>query len=143
MVILVDTREQLPYWSGPSAARIALCVGDYTTTDLFNQIHIERKSPGDWYGTISNNYRRFRNEIVRARDRGVRLIVLVEISAPRFYAKDFPRGGRLKRSGASLRAQIRTLERKYALEVIWVRDRAAAKRKCYELLHDTKVSKQA
>lgn len=138
MVILVDTREQLPYWSGSDCARIKLSVGDYTTTALFSQVHIERKSAGDWYGTISNNYRRFRNEIVRARESGVRLVVLVEITAPRFYAKAFPRGGRLKRSGESLRAQIRTLERKYGLEILWVRDRAAAKRRCYEILSKAK-----
>lgn len=134
MIILVDTREQLPYWSGREAARIGLCVGDYTTTTLFNQIHIERKSAGDWYGTLSKNFRRFRNEIVRARDRRIRLVILVEIPEKKFYLKQFPRGDKLLRSGDSLKAQVKTLRRKYGLEIVWVKNREIAKQKCHALL---------
>jgi ERCC4-type nuclease len=136
MVILVDTREQLPYWSGHECARIKLNVGDYTTPAFLNHLHIERKSAMDWYGTISQNYRRFRNEIVRALEAGTRLIVLVETTDKNFYAKKFTRF-KLDRSEASLREQVRTLQRKYGLEIIWCRNRETAKQRCYEILRHT------
>lgn len=134
MIILVDTREQLPYWFGCNCARIKLDVGDYTTVEKFNRLHIERKSAIDWYGTLTNGFQRFRKELLRAIATKTRLIVLVELTEARFYAKDFPRGKLLKGSGDARKAQIRTLRRKYGLEVVWAKDRLNAKKICHELL---------
>lgn len=134
MIILVDTREQLPYWSGREAARLGLCVGDYTTVALFNQVHVERKSALDLWGTLTRGYRRFRNEVVHARNRGIKLIVLAEIPEERFYALDFPRGNRLKGTGEARRVQIKTLRKRYGLEIVWAKNREHAKKTCLRIL---------
>lgn len=60
MTILVDTREQKPYWD---INRTTLIVGDYTTKKLKNIYHIERKSLQDLYGTLTSGNNRFKYEL--------------------------------------------------------------------------------
>jgi ERCC4-type nuclease len=134
LIILVDTREQLPYWSRTECAKLKLFVGDYTTTALFNHTHIERKSAIDFWGTLTRGYRRFRNEIVRARDAQIRLVILVETTESKFYAMNFIGAHRLAGSGEARREQIKTLRKKYGLEIIWAKNRQTAKLKCHAIL---------
>lgn len=126
MIILVDTREQLPYWIAPEAARCTLHAGDYTTVRLFRKFHIERKSPQDLYGTLLSGHRRFKNELWRAIDSKTTLVMLIECSKEKFINKEFAGGSRLQYPSDSMRRMLATIERKYSLEFIWCKNRAHA-----------------
>jgi ERCC4-type nuclease len=123
MVILVDTREQLPYWPGN---RTTLVVGDYTTKKLFNKFHIERKSLSDLYGTLTSGNRRFKYELFRAAYYGIHLEVYVEGSRLDFINKKFPKGNERKFSTDGLDRLIKTFEAKYFLTFHWAKNRPEA-----------------
>lgn len=128
MIIIVDSREQLPYWTGAQCARVALIAGDYTTASLFNTFHIERKSPQDLYGTITKGNWRFKNELMRAHDRGIRMAVYVESTKADFINKIFPHGDERKFPSEGLRKLIATFEARYFVEFVWCGNRDRAKR---------------
>lgn len=134
MIILVDTREQLPYWQASEAARICLIAGDYTTASLLNKFHIERKSPQDLFATITRGNRRFKNELLRAQDRNIELVMFVECSKKVFIEKLWPRGNERKFPSSGLRRLIARFESKYLLEFVWSKDRELSKRKVYARL---------
>jgi len=64
--IVVDTREQRPYFQG--AKRKALKSGDYSLIGCEDSIAIERKSLSDALGCIGTECRRFEAELARLRD---------------------------------------------------------------------------
>lgn len=127
MLILYDSREQKPYWTGGEAARIALCVGDYTTALLLNRFHIERKSPEDLYQTITRGHARFRREVLRAADAGTKLVVVVETTREHFTSLAWSWRA-LKQQPATLDKILTTVENRYGLEFIWCVNRAQAMR---------------
>lgn len=124
-VIIVDTREQLPLWStdAPGILRLKLDEGDYTTTALMNKMHVERKSGIDLYGSIMQGHERFKREIIRAQDKGLRLVIFVECTKEEFIGKKFKGGFRLQCYPHVLRKIIRTMEDRYSLKFIWCVDR--------------------
>jgi ERCC4-type nuclease len=126
-LLLVDTREQLPYWKGKESAAMTLNVGDYTTVALLNKYHIERKSPQDLYGTLIKGNRRFKKELFRAEDNKIRLSVYVECSRQDFIDKNFPRGDFLKFPSHGLEKLINTFASKYSVEFVWHKNRAECK----------------
>lgn len=66
-LIIVDTREQLPYhFPGWPVVRRALKTGDYTIAGMEDVFAIERKSMSDLLGCIFA--KRFHNELDRLRD---------------------------------------------------------------------------
>jgi hypothetical protein len=84
-MILIDTREQKyshisEYFDahGVKYDRSKLYVGDYTlSTD--QRICIDRKhNMAEVYGNVIQQHERFRNELIRGRDGGHQIIVLVE-----------------------------------------------------------------
>ena len=91
MKIYVDTREQLPL-SFVGAENVSEVIttkleyGDYACgwEDKngkhleFMPVFFERKSLGDLYGTLGKGIERFRKEIARANEDGVKLIIIVE-----------------------------------------------------------------
>lgn len=131
MVILVDTREQLPYW--PSN-RATLIVGDYTTKKLLNSFHIERKSLQDLYGTLTSGNNRFKYELFNAAYHRIQLEVYVEGSRADFINKNFPKGEDRKFSTDGLDRLIKTFERKYHLTFHWCKNRQHAKKLVMERL---------
>lgn len=86
MRILVDTREQTPLsfvkddvLIGTQAA--TLKVGDYVAEfkdGSLCPIIFERKSISDLFGTLTSGYKRFRAELLRARELNVKLILAIE-----------------------------------------------------------------
>lgn len=137
MNILVDTREQLPLWLGTPKT---LNVGDYTTEILLNQFHIERKSPGDLYGTLLKGHNRFRKEIQRARDKGITLTVFVECGEKKFYAKNWPGGKFCKFPGDTIKKCIATMRVKYGLEFNFYNSRNLCRKAVYKrLLYEESV----
>lgn len=122
--ILADTREQKPMWSGLNCKCVKLEVGDYTTELLLDSFHIERKSPQDLYSTIIGiNHVRFRNELIRAKTRGTKLVLFVECSREIFIRLKFDGGRFRKMKSETLRKVIETIESKYGLEMVWSKDR--------------------
>jgi len=131
MTILVDTREQLPYW--PSN-RATLIVGDYTTKKLLNSFHIERKSLQDLYGTLTSGNNRFKYELFRAAYHSIKIEVYVEGSRADFINKNFPKGSERKFSTDGLDRLVKTFERKYFLTFHWCKNRQHAKKLVMERL---------
>lgn len=66
--ILIDTREQRPWSLDPSrfaTSRATLRTGDYTIAGLEDRFVVERKSLGDFVGTVIGDWIRFRKELYR------------------------------------------------------------------------------
>lgn len=66
--VIVDTREQRPFPLDPTRfalSRATLRTGDYSIGGLEDQFAIERKSLGDWVGTVIGDWIRFRKELYR------------------------------------------------------------------------------
>lgn len=125
MTILVDTREQLPYWS---TNRKTLLVGDYTTEKLLGKFHIERKSLMDLYGTLTSGNQRFKAELFRAAYHRIEIVVFVEGSKDDFINKRFPKGDERKFSSDGLARLVATFEKKYYLRFYWHRSRSHSKK---------------
>lgn len=134
MEIIVDTREQLPLFTGIKYTRYGLIVGDYTTRELFHLYAIERKSLQDLCGTLCKGNARFHRELIRARANGITLVMVIEGTRKQLIEKDFPRGDERKVSGETLNKIITTFERKHGLEVHWCASRLGARRKIIKLL---------
>jgi ERCC4-type nuclease len=134
MKIIVDTREQNPLWDEEKDAIIKqkLDEGDYTTEDLLGKAHIERKSGNDLYGSLIQGHERFRNEIQRANEKGLRLAVFVECDKRTFVGKKFKGGFRLKCKPAVLAKILETFSKKYEIEFVWCKDREDFRRKALE-----------
>lgn len=88
MIIQMDTREQtgkkdhiLSYFdqNGIRVVRSKLFVGDWTRLDK-QDVCIDTKTGGlqEVYGNVVQQHVRFRDECIRARQNGIRLVVLVE-----------------------------------------------------------------
>ena len=124
-MIIVDTREQKPIWdpNDPDVLLVKLDEGDYTTTELMNKAHIERKSGIDLYGSIIQGHTRFRNVLKRANEKRLKLAIFVECEEEVFMKKKFKGGFRLKTPPATLRKIIGTIERKYRVNFVWCKGR--------------------
>ena len=92
---------------------------------LLGKFHIERKSMQDLYGTIIGGHARFRRELIRASSAKIKLIVVVEGSRTQFIAKSFSRR-ELKVSSRTLERILSTIETRYELDIVWIKDRANA-----------------
>jgi ERCC4-type nuclease len=127
--LISDTREQKPLWVPPLCLKECLIVGDYTTKRLKRKFIVERKSPGDLYGTITAGHPRFKREIKRAIEHNIELVVFVECSRQRFINKNFPGGKKRKYPGTGLERILSTLEQRYDLEFVWCKNRSDARNK--------------
>lgn len=78
--IIVDTREQLPLKFGKRNTHRGLKFGDYATKQNPQKYFFERKSLADFAMTFSAGLERFEKEIIRAKEAGAYLIILVESS---------------------------------------------------------------
>ena len=130
-IIIVDTREQLPIWNfnSPNVLRLKLSEGDYTTTRLLNKAHIERKSGNDLYGSLIQGHARFRNELIRAQEKDLKLSIFVECPKEIFIAKRFKDGYRLKTPPVQLRKMLTTISSKYDINFVFCSDRKDMKEK--------------
>jgi len=118
MKIIVDTREQLPAFTG-NVVRKKLLVGDYSTILLENSFCIERKSGIDLYGSVLQGHVRFRKELVRATMNKIKLVVYVECSRKDFELKKFPGGAARKVEGKIVLKIIDTMFKRHKVEVVW------------------------
>ncbi|MGA0317668.1 MAG: ERCC4 domain-containing protein [Flavobacteriaceae bacterium] len=77
--ILIDTREQKPLYF-KNSEKYKLDVGDYSVeADNYDYTTVDRKSFGDFCGTVTSGYARFCKELDRCRSLGVYMFVVVEV----------------------------------------------------------------
>lgn len=126
-MLFVDTREQKPLWKVNEKTIVSkkLNEGDYTTIELLNKSHIERKSGNDLYCCLvcKKQHIRFRNEILRAIEKKIKLTIFVECPKEYFIAKKFKFGYKLKAGSGTLRKIIATMETKYNLTFVFCDNR--------------------
>ena len=130
-MIIIDTREQKPLWD-PKKFKVRvqkLDEGDYTTEDLLEKAHAERKSGIDLYGSLIQNHKRFAAEIQRAIEKDLSFAVFVECTEKIFIAKRFKGGLRLQVEPKVLAKIIKTFTSRYPIEFIWCKDREDLKNK--------------
>ncbi len=126
MKIIVDTREQKPLkFNHPYITEIISrkCeVGDYGCSYKNGHeapIYFERKSVSDLFSTLSTGYKRFKKEIIRAKESKVILAVIVEGT----LSKVLKGIDECERSGAEIVQQTFTLLVRYHLPFIYCKDR--------------------
>lgn len=91
ITVIADTREQRPWSLDPTrfaVERGTLQTGDYTVRGLESQLRVERKSLGDFVGTVIGDWIRFRKELNRLSFFDVALIV-VEADLSDVFAKRY------------------------------------------------------
>lgn len=124
-MIIIDTREKNPLWD-PAYFKVIkkkLDEGDYTTEELFEKAHIERKSGIDLYGSLIHNHKRFAAEIQRAIEKDLSFAIFVECTFEDFVRKKFNGGYRLKVQTKILRKIIKTFMERYPIEFVWCENR--------------------
>lgn len=130
-MIIIDTREQKPLWDSAffKVKMLKLDEGDYTTEDLLNKAHAERKSGIDLYGSLIQNHVRFSAEIQRAIEKDLSFAIFVECTEKEFIGKKFKGGYRLKCPSKTLAKIIKTFTERYPIEIIWCKDRTDLRNK--------------
>jgi len=126
MKIIVDTREQIPlefnhcYIS--EVIHRKLEVGDYGCqyeNEEIPPIFFERKSCSDLFGTLSAGYKRFKKEILRAKENKAILVIIIEGTLTKIL-KGIDES---QRSGDEVTQQLFTLLIRYKLPFIFCKDR--------------------
>ena len=125
----MDTREQAPLFSSLSPFPFItevffekLSVGDYAVeySDGYRpKISFERKSIPDVYGTLGKNHARFKKEVLRAKEGGITLIVIIEGT----LGKTLKGYKHSTMSGVSIVRQLFTLWVKYNIVPVFCSDR--------------------
>jgi len=145
-MIIVDTREQKPLWDPKKfkIKKMKLDEGDYTTEELLNKAHIERKSGIDLYGSLIQGHKRFSAEIQRAIEKDITFAVFVECSKKKFISKRFMGGFRLKVKPEVLAKVVETFTSRYPVEFVWCKDRDDLRnRMCLWFAYQTSELKNA
>lgn len=126
MDVIIDTREQLPLEFNSeyigSIVRETLNIGDYAvrfTDGTVPPVRFERKSLCDLFGTLSQGYKRFKKEIIRAREEGILLVIIIEEN----YSKVLKGHKYSKRNGEELAAQLWTLMIKHGVPFVCCKNR--------------------
>ena len=126
MIIIQDTREQNPLiFISPEITEIKitkLIVGDYSAilADGYrSQTIFERKSIGDVFGTLTKDYSRFKEEVLRAKDNGITLIIIIEGSLSKVLS-GFKHSGV---KGISIIKTLFTLWVRYGIHPVFCKDR--------------------
>jgi len=127
MNILIDTREKKPLsFNHPYIEAVrsdTLCVGDYgcewkdrTRPNVF----FERKSIGDLFNSVGGKgYPRFKRELVRAKDNGLILILIIEEPLSKVLLGY--KHSTIK--GITMVTKLFTLMVRYGLQVVFMRNR--------------------
>lgn len=129
MNIQVDTREHSKEWAriksqfdnlGVSYFRSKLFVGDYQSLDNPRLVIDRKKDLGELCGNVCQQHERFRAELIRAKENGIQIIILVEHggqirSLSDVFFWDNPRRATSPKaiSGESLYRSLLTIQNKY------------------------------
>ena len=127
--IIIDTREQIPlHFDNFKTVSQKLDEGDYGLEDeeVSGRTRIERKSVGDLYGTLSVvGHDRFVRELVRAKAKKLKMLVLVEGSFEDVYAfPHLPQCKTVKASGDYIFHIMRQLIQEFPnMQFLFVKNR--------------------
>jgi len=130
--IVVDSREKKPFWK-TNVVKKKLDVGDYSIEGLEDRIAIERKSPGDLFGTLGKGHKRFKKELERALKYDYFAIV-VETNYSNILKKEFDGAYNSKMLGYVITSILFTIHVKYNIPVFFANGRVEAKQIVKELL---------
>ena len=122
MKILIDTREQKPLSFSCETVRKGLSVGDYMAefaNGTLSTTVFERKSINDLYGTLSQQYERFKLEIGKATQLKLRLIIITEGSLRRILSGC----SNSQRTPISIVYQLFTIRLRYGVETVFCNTR--------------------
>lgn len=128
-VIFADSREQSPLEFDNTTRTKGMSFGDYRMVG--SKIFIERKSLGDAWGTFSGGIERFEREVIRAKEAGAYLVILVE--SPFDTLEKFPMQrqvyGKIKIPVEFIYHNIRDLMQRYEhIQFLFTKDREEASR---------------
>ena len=125
-MMIIDTREQKPLWSSKKLKVMfrKLDEGDYTTSELLNKAHAERKSSIDLYGSLIQGHKRFVAEIQRAIEKDLSFAVFVECTEEVFVSMRFDGAHRLQVKPEVLKKIVETFMDHYPIEFFWCEDRS-------------------
>jgi|SRR5882724_11060964 len=128
-IIFTDSREQDPLDFDNTTRVEGMSFGDYRMAG--SQIYIERKNLGDAWGTLSGGFARFEREIVRAKEAGAYLVILIESSFETLEQFPLQRKvcGKIRLPVEFIYHNIRDLMQKYDhIQFLFARDRNEASR---------------
>ena len=121
-VIVVDTRERIPYeFEGRATIRRALKTGDYSIDGLESRVTVERKRPAELFACAGRDRKRFSREMKRMASFD-HAIIIVEGTLAEVAAGD-------PNSSVSPKAVINSLISwgiRYGVHSIWASDRRFA-----------------
>ena len=126
MKIIIDTREQLPlefqHHYITEVIHRKCEVGDYgcqLEDGHIPPVYWERKSLSDLFGTLSQGYKRFKKEIIRAKENNLILVIIIEGSLSKVL-----RGiDESVRSGEEINQQLFTLLLRYKVPFVYCNNR--------------------
>ena len=131
MIILIDTREQLPldfnHLYITETQSKGLKVGDYGcqyVDGYIPPVFFERKSLGDLFGTMGKGYPRFKRSLLRAKELKFKLILLVEATLTKVL-KGYTHS---TMTGISIVRKLMTLQIKYDMDFQFCKDRGEMSR---------------
>ncbi len=130
--ITIDSREQNPYEfkrckSVRKTSIQGLKTGDYSMFGYDQEIAIERKSAQDLFGTLGKGYKRFKKELIRAKELAY-FAIIIEESYTNIRNKKFKNSFRSTMRGHVIMKTVHTLNVKYGINVFFANDRKEAER---------------
>lgn len=139
--IIIDTREQKPVmFHKTHTVRNKLDYGDYCTTSHYKGVYVERKSWGDFWGTLSqpDNYERFKRELKRCEELNNYLVIAIEGNIQEMF-KYKPKFS--KATGEFIGHQIRDLMQNFDCQFVFTPKNAIENtiRAIFKLQNDIKT----
>lgn len=126
--IIVDTREQKPYWKeGSDVIRKKLDTGDYSIEGYENKIAIERKSLSDLYGSLTSGHKRFARELERSKKLDY-FTILIDGSLTSCANKEFKGSEHTKTKASTIIKILFTLHTKHGINFVFCNGRYESRR---------------
>ena len=119
--IIVDSREQSPWFSSKESITKGLKTGDYSLAGFEEKFSLERKSLMDLYGTLGKGHSRFKKELERAKSLEY-FAILVEGDYDEFRTKQFPKAYHTKMRGYVIASIMSTISIKYNIPIFFCSD---------------------
>lgn len=139
MIIIIDTREQLPLvFTGHETISRKLDEGDYNTPELEDKIVIERKSIPDYYNSITNDHQRFRKEILRATEKGKQFYIFLEGQIADVESYVLLRKYKVE----TIKKIMKTMAERYNIQIVECNTRNEMSKKIMELMEQWTTKKR-
>lgn len=111
--------------------------GDYNTPELEQYIVIERKSPQDFYQSITSDHARFKKEILRSKEKKKKFYIFLECSLQEFYSLNWSKRILVIKEGV-LEKIVNTMIERYDLYIVECESRELMSSKILETIEKEK-----